>query len=80
MPGESPIRRHAAWGLACLALLVVSPYFERLTNPDENVRVWPTRAVVQHHVLTIYQVQREWGYVDDKAPNEHLIYSEKAPA
>jgi len=79
MPGESPIRRHAAWGLACLALLVVSPYFERLNNPNENVRVWATRAVVQHHVLNIDQVQRDWGYVNDKAKNEHHIYSGKAP-
>ena len=79
MPGESPIRRHAAWGLACLALLVVSPYFERLNNPNENVRVWATRAVVQHHVLNIDQLQREWGYVNDKAKNEHHIYSGKAP-
>ena len=79
MPGETPIRRHAAWGLACLALLVVSPYFERLNNPNENVRVWATRAVVQHHVLNIDELQREWGYVNDKAKNEHHIYSGKAP-
>jgi hypothetical protein len=79
MSGEPPIRRHAAWGLACLALLVASPYFERLNNPNENVRVWATRAVVAHHVLNIDQLQREWGYVNDKAKNEHHIYSGKAP-
>jgi hypothetical protein len=79
MPGEPPIRRHAAWGLACLALLVVSPYFERLNNPNENVRVWATRAVIQHHVLNIDELTREWGYVNDKAKNEHHIYSGKAP-
>jgi hypothetical protein len=77
--GETPIRRHAAWGLTCLALLVVSPYFERLNNPNENVRVWATRAIVQHHVLNIDALQREWGYVNDKAKNEHHIYSGKAP-
>jgi hypothetical protein len=65
--------------LACLALLVVSPYFERLNNPNENVRVWATRAVIQHHVLNIDELQREWGYVNDKAKSEHHIYSGKAP-
>jgi hypothetical protein len=79
MPGESPIRRHAAWGLVCLALLVVSPYLERLNNPNENVSVWATRAVVQHNVLNIDQLQREWGHVNDTANNEHHIYSGKAP-
>ena len=59
MEGESPFRRHVAWGLCCLALLIASPYFERLNNPNENVRVWTTRAVVTHHVLNIDAVSRE---------------------
>ena len=79
MPGESPVRRHAAWGLACLALVVVSPDFERLNNPNGDVRIWATRAIVQHHVLNIDELQREWGYVNDKAKNQHHIYSGKAP-
>ena len=79
MEGESPFRRHVAWGLCCVAYLVVSPYFERLNNPNENVRVWATRAVVTHHVLHIDEVEREWGYVNDKAKNEHHVYSGKAP-
>jgi hypothetical protein len=60
-------------------LLVVSPYFERLNNPNENVRVWATRAVVAHHVLNIDALQREWGYVNDKAKSDQHIYSGKAP-
>src|SRR5262245_16533144 len=79
MEGESPFRRHVAWGLCCLAYLVASPYFERLNNPNENVRVWATRAVVMQHVLNIDEVQREWGWVNDKAKNEHHVYSGKAP-
>ena len=79
MEGESPFRRHVAWGLCCVAYLFASPYFERLNNPNENVRVWATRAVVMHHTLRIDEVEREWGYVNDKAKNESHIYSSKAP-
>jgi hypothetical protein len=79
MEGESPFRRHVAWGLCCVAYLVVSPYFERLNNPNENVRVWATRAVVMHHALRIDEAEREWGYVNDKAKNEQHVYSSKAP-
>jgi hypothetical protein len=79
MEGESPFRRHVAWGLCCVAYLVASPYFERLNNPNENVRVWATRAVVAHHVLRIDEVEREWGWVNDKAKNDQHVYSGKAP-
>ena len=79
MEGESPFRRHVAWGLCCAAYLIAAPYFERLNNPNENVRVWATRAIVAHHVLNIDDVQREWGWVNDKAKNEHHVYSGKAP-
>ncbi|HLK92760.1 MAG TPA: hypothetical protein VKZ18_22900 [Polyangia bacterium] len=73
------LRRHASWFLVAAAYLVVSPYFERLNNPNENVRVWATRAIVAHHVLNIDDVSREWGYVNDKAKNERHVYSSKAP-
>src|SRR5215467_3002710 len=79
MVGESPFRRHVAWGLCCVAYLVASPYFERINNPNENVRVWATRAIVQHHVLDIDEVQREWGWVNDKAKTDRHVYSGKAP-
>jgi hypothetical protein len=79
MEGESPFRRHVAWGLCCAAYLIASPYFERLNNPNENVRVWATRAIVANHVLNIDAVEREWGWTNDKAKNEHHVYSGKAP-
>jgi len=79
MEGESPFRRHVAWGLCCVAYLIASPYFERLNNPNENVRVWATRAVVTRHVLNLDDMEREWGYVNDKAKNAHHVYSGKAP-
>ena len=75
----SAARRHAAWILVCLAYLFPFPYFERLNNPNENVRVWATRAIVEHHALNIDQTQAEWGYVNDKAINAGHLYSSKAP-
>src|SRR5450755_1246384 len=73
------LRRHASWFLVAAAYLIVSPYFEAINNPNENVRVWATRAIVEHHVLNIDAVMREWGYVNDKAKNAHHVYSSKAP-
>ncbi len=71
--------RHAAWLFVCAAYLIPFPYFERLNNPNENARVWATRAIVQHHVLNLDAVMAEWGYVNDKAKNDKHVYSGKAP-
>jgi hypothetical protein len=76
---ESPARRHAAWLFVTLAYLFAFPYFERVNNPNENVRIWAARAVVEHGVLNIDQTQAEWGYVNDKAKNDKHLYSGKAP-
>jgi hypothetical protein len=76
---ESGFRQHAAWLLVCLAYLFAFPYYPRINNPNENARIWATRAVVVHHVLNIDEVEREWGWVNDKAKNEHHVYSGKAP-
>ncbi|HEY4186070.1 MAG TPA: hypothetical protein VGP07_13430, partial [Polyangia bacterium] len=73
------LRRHVAWFLVAGAYLVASPYYERINNPNENVRVWATRAIVAHHALDIDAVVREWGYVNDKAKNDRHLYSSKAP-
>jgi hypothetical protein len=73
------LRRHAAWFLVAGVYLAVSPYYERINNPNENVRVWATRAIVAHHVLDIDAAVREWGYVNDKAKNDRHVYSSKAP-
>jgi hypothetical protein len=76
---EPAWRKQAAWLLVSLAYLFAFPYFERINNPNENARVWATRAVVEHGVLNIDQVQAEWGYVNDKAKNDKHVYSGKAP-
>src|SRR3954470_16598001 len=76
---ETPRRRHAAWLLVTLAYLYAFPYFERLNNPNENARVWMTRAIVEDHVLNIDRQQQQWGYVNDKATSGLHVYSGKAP-
>jgi hypothetical protein len=78
-PPESTARRHAAWLLVALAYVFAFPYFERLNNPNENARIWATRAIVAHGVLNIDAVEREWGWVNDKAKNDRHVYSGKAP-
>src|SRR5262249_18675344 len=65
--GETRVRRHAAWLTVTAAYLVVFPYFEGLGNPNENVRVWMTRAVVVHGALALDAVEGEWGRVSDRA-------------
>jgi hypothetical protein len=77
--GEGPLRRHATVILVALAYLSVWPYFERLNNPNENVRVWMTRAIVEYHTLSIDRVSADWGYVNDKATGKGHTYSGKAP-
>ena len=92
-----------------LALLVVAygwlfVFFERINNPNELVRVYAARALIEDGTWSIGTaelragrfvdagpVQRDWGYVNDKAlvcddPAAHppdcagRLYAAKAPA
>jgi hypothetical protein len=76
---ETVVRRHAVWACVVLAYLVVFPYFERLNNPNENVRIWLTRSIAAHGTLAIDAVEREWGEVSDRATDGHRHFSGKAP-
>jgi len=79
-PGhENAARRHLVWVLVSMAYLAVAPYFPRIDNPNENVRIWMTRAIALDHTLAIDHVTAEWGYVDDKATSGGRLYSSKAP-
>ncbi|HEY8923097.1 MAG TPA: hypothetical protein VIU64_01880 [Polyangia bacterium] len=76
---ESAARRNLVWVLVSLAYLAVAPYFPRINNPNENVRIWMTRAIALDHTLAIDHVTAEWGNVDDKATARGHLYSSKAP-
>jgi hypothetical protein len=65
--------------LLVAAYLLPQPYFERLNNPNENVRVYLTRAIVEHGTFAIDPIVEEWGYVNDKATRDGRLYAGKAP-
>jgi len=77
--GEGAARKHLVWMLVSLAYLVLAPYFPRINNPNENVRIWMTRAIVEDHSLALDRTSAVWGYVDDKATDQGHLYSSKAP-
>lgn len=85
-PGQLAARLRAnPWGTAILASLTVAmlwlfPYWPRINNPNENVRMYMTRALVDHGTMAIGvrtrikgknqdggSVTEELGYVNDKA-------------
>jgi hypothetical protein len=80
----SPAARHGPRALIVAVLLaaaafVSSPLHAPLNNPNEGVRVFATRALVEHHTTAIDTVVADWGYIDDKATRDGHLYSSKAP-
>ena len=71
--------RHLVWLLVSLAYLTVFPYYQQINNPNENVRIWMVRAIVDFHELNINRASQELGYVNDKAIVNGRLYSGKAP-
>jgi hypothetical protein len=64
---EPPWRRHLAWAAVTAAYLLVFPYFARVNNPNENVRIWTTRALATEGTFAIESIERDWGQVGDRA-------------
>lgn len=71
----------AAWLIACIGVvwLAPAPYYNNLNNPNENVRVYMTRSIVEFGTFAIDPVVEEWGYVNDKATYEGRLFPGKAP-
>jgi hypothetical protein len=61
------------------AVVVASPLHTPLNNPNEGVRVYTARAIVEQHTLAIDAVSRDWGFIDDKAKKDGRTYQSKAP-
>jgi hypothetical protein len=61
------------------AAFVSSPLHLPLNNPNEGVRVFATRALVEQHTTAIDAVVHDWGYIDDKSARDGHLYSSKAP-
>jgi hypothetical protein len=73
------LRRHGVWLCVVLAYLTVFPYYARINNPNENVRIWTVRAIVELHEVSLNRASALWGYVNDKAIIDGRVYSSKAP-
>jgi hypothetical protein len=69
----------AAVGLCAAALLYVFPHFPRINNPNENVRLYMTAAMVEEGSYSINGIRKRWGWVNDAAVREGRYYSVKAP-
>ena len=65
--------------LCAFAYLYVSPYFPRINNPNENVRLYMTAAIVREGHYEIDSLRKRWGLVNDTAVYEGHYYSVKAP-
>lgn len=65
--------------LCAFAYLFVSPYYPAINNPNENVRLYMTAAIVEEGRYEIDSLRKRWGYVNDAAVHGGHVYSVKAP-
>ncbi len=66
-------------GLCAAAFLYVFPYFPKINNPNENVRLYMTAAVVEQGTYEIDAIRDRWGWVNDAAVHHGRVFSVKAP-
>src|SRR5688500_3891327 len=69
----------AAFWLVAAAYLYVFPHRPRLNNPNENVRLYMTAAIVEEGTYAIDTLRARWGWVNDASVCEGRHYSVKAP-
>ena len=85
MPAPMTREQHRApspWlpvALCVFAYLYVFPYQSSLNNPNENVRLYMTAALVEEGRYEIDALRERWGYVNDAAVHDGHHYSGKAP-
>jgi hypothetical protein len=74
-------KRSILWAFVplCVAYLYFTPYFRQINNPNENVRLYLVRALVDRGSVVIDPEVREWGYVNDRSVYQGRNYSAKAP-
>ena len=78
-PAVGWLARIAPYGLVAFLYVATWPYHAGLNNPNELVRVYMTKAIVDHGSMAIGPVLAQWGGVDDKATRDGKLYSSKAP-
>ncbi len=78
--GTPALRRTLALlGICGFAYLYVFPYQSRINNPNENVRLYMTAALVEEGGYEIDSMRERWGWVNDAAVLGGHAYSVKAP-
>lgn len=77
--GGNRLARLAPYALVAFLYVATWPFHNGLNNPNEMVRVYMTKAMVDDQTMAIDAVMRQWGGVDDKAIREGKLYSSKAP-
>jgi hypothetical protein len=75
----SPARLVLSMLLLVLAYGYVFPYFPEVGNPNENVRIQMTAAMVETGSYDIAPIRKRWGWVNDAAKVDERVYSVKAP-
>jgi hypothetical protein len=78
---KTPVRR-TLWLLALCAtvMLYAFPYFPKLGNPNEKLRLYATAAIVEEGTFAVNTLRQRWGWVNDAAEREGKFYSVKGPA
>lgn len=72
-------RRWVVLGAIAACFLYPFPYFERLNNPNENVRLYMTMAIAEEGTVAIDGPTRRFGWVNDRAERDGHLYAGKAP-
>ena len=72
-------RTWAAVALCAAAYLYAFPYFPTINNPNENVRLYMTAAIVEEGTYRIDAIRERWGWVNDAAVHHGHVFSVKAP-
>jgi hypothetical protein len=75
----STVPRMLALSCCAFAYLYVFPYQAQINNPNENVRLYMTAAIVEEGRFEIDTLRARWGYVNDAATHGGHVYSVKAP-
>ena len=78
-PPVSRARTALSVFLLAVLYLWVFPYHAAVNNPNENVRIYMTVAIVDDHTFAINRIENTWGYVNDKSVKDGKLYSSKAP-
>lgn len=79
--GETPPLGRTSFlvGVCAFAYLYVFPYQSGINNPNENVRLYMTAALVEEGRYEIDGMRERWGWVNDAAKKDGHLYSVKAP-